>query len=294
MTNLKKVHTRQRYLPLWALLLAALFWLLDVMVDFLFFNEAGRSFEAINLSPEPEDLWMRGLVIAILFIFALIARKLMLGETRARQELENYKATLELKVEERTREIHFKNEELKKEIAARKTVEEELQKLAVTDPLTGLYNRRMFLHLLECAIDQDRRYRHGLGLILCDLDHFKAINDSFGHGVGDSVLQAFATESRNCLREADVVARWGGEEFIILLLPSNLEKTRAVAEKLRQNTESLSVPPVERLSASFGITVFFGDDSIESFIKRADDALYKAKGNGRNRVEAVNAEITRD
>lgn len=260
---------------------------MDGTVDFLFFNEDGNSFQAILISAEPMDLWMRSLVVVILLIFSFISRKILLDEMRAKLELESYKIALEHKVEERTREIQIRNEELLKEIATRKKVEEELQQLAITDPLTGIYNRRMFHQLLGGEIERDRRYRSGLGLILCDLDHFKVINDTFGHDAGDKVLQAFAATTRKHLRDSDILARWGGEEFIILIPQTNPEKIRAIAEKLLEETGKISLPPVDHFTGSFGVTVFYGEDTIESFIKRADDALYLAKRNGRNRAETL-------
>jgi diguanylate cyclase (GGDEF)-like protein len=270
-----------------SLIFGALFWLMDSTVDFCFFNEDKLTFQATLISSEPMDLWMRSLVIVILLLFSFISRKILRDEMRAKLELEDYKTELENKVEERTREIHIRNEELLKEIVIRKKVEEELQQLAITDPLTGIYNRRMFHQLLEGEIERDRRYRSGLGLILCDLDHFKIINDNFGHDVGDKVLQVFAANTRKHLRDSDILARWGGEEFIILIPQTNLEKTLVIAEKLQSETEIITLPPVGCFTCSFGVTFFCDDDTVESFIKRADDALYLAKRNGRNRVEML-------
>jgi diguanylate cyclase (GGDEF)-like protein len=284
---LKKFFQKPDLLPLASLIFGALFWLMDSTVDFCFFNEDKLTFQATLISSEPMDLWMRSLVIVILLLFSFISRKILRDEMRAKLELEDYKTELENKVEERTREIHIRNEELLKEIVIRKKVEEELQQLAITDPLTGIYNRRMFHQLLEGEIERDRRYRSGLGLILCDLDHFKIINDNFGHDVGDKVLQVFAANTRKHLRDSDILARWGGEEFIILIPQTNLEKTLVIAEKLQSETEIITLPPVGCFTCSFGVTFFCDDDTVESFIKRADDALYLAKRNGRNRVEML-------
>lgn len=283
----KNIFQKPDLLPLAGLIFGAIFWLMDSTVDFAFFNEGGNTYNETLISPEPMDLWMRSLVIVILLLFSFISRKILRDEMRAKIELENYKTELEHKVERRTREIQVRNEELLKEITTRKKVEEELQQLAITDPLTGIYNRRMFHQLLEGEIERDRRYRSGLGLILCDLDHFKVINDTFGHDAGDKVLQAFATTTRKHLRDSDILARWGGEEFIILIPQTNLEKTRAIAEKLQAETGKISLPPIGCFTGSFGVTVFCGDDTVESFIKRADDALYLAKRNGRNKVETL-------
>lgn len=183
-------------MPLAGLFFGVFFWLIDSFVDFQFFNEERMSFQKILFDPEPMDLWMRTLVIVILLIFSLIARKILQREMRARLELEKYKSTLEHKVEERTLEIQIRNEELQREIVHRKKIEDELQLLAITDPLTGLYNRRMLMQLLAVEMDRDKRYHSGLGIVFCDLDHFKLINDHFGHDVGDQVLKAFSANAK--------------------------------------------------------------------------------------------------
>lgn len=281
----KNLYRQNKFIPLVGLSFGIFFWVIDTLVDFQFFNEENHSLLEILFDPESMDLWMRSLVIFILLVFSFVARKILLDEMRARLELENYKATLEHKVEERTLEIQIRNDELQKEIVLRKQIEEELHQLATSDSLTGLYNRRMFHQLLGAEMDRDRRYRSGLAIIFCDLDHFKSINDQFGHEVGDQVLKVFATNTKKLLRDSDILARWGGEEFVILIPQTNLEKTLLTANKLQLATEQIIHPPLGRFTCSFGVTIFCADDTVESFIKRADDALYLAKSNGRNRVE---------
>lgn len=287
----KKIYQKNRLMPLVGLFLGVFFWVIDSLVDFLFFNEESKSILQVLFDPESMDLWMRSLVIVILLVFSVIARKFMLNEVHARQELEHYKDNLEKKVEERTVEIQIRNDELQKEIILRKKVEEELQLLAITDPLTGLYNRRMFQQLLTGEIDRDKRYRSGLGIIFCDLDNFKIINDHFGHEVGDQVIMVFAANVKKLLRDSDILARWGGEEFVILIPQANLDKTLAIATKLQLATEQIKLPPIGCFTCSFGVTIFCGDDTVEEFIKRADDALYMAKRGGRNRVEKILKEV---
>ncbi len=291
MNAFKNIYQKNRLIPLLGLFLGVLFWIIDAAVDFRFFNEEQKSFQDVFFDPESMDLWMRTLVIGMLLVFSFIARKILLNETQARLELENYKAVLEQKVAERTLEIGKRNEELQKEVQERKKVEAELQQLATTDSLTGLYNRRMFQQFLAAEIERDKRYRSGLCIIFCDLDHFKLINDHFGHAAGDRVLQAFAASCKKILRDSDIVARWGGEEFVILVPQANLENTVSIAKKLQMATEQIDCPPVGRFTSSFGVTIFVASDTTESFIKRADDALYLAKGNGRNRVESLMPEI---
>lgn len=230
---------------------------------------------------------MRLLVVALLVFFSFYARYSLSAQLKATEELNTYKEHLEHMVEDRTRELETKNELLEMEIFIRKKTEEELQLLAITDPLTNLYNRRKFSELLNMEIQRERRYKTGLALILCDLDHFKTINDHFGHEVGDAVIKIFAQTSKENIRETDILARWGGEEFIFLIPATDLDSTLAIAEKLRSATEKITLPPVGHIAASFGVTQFDDSDQVESFIKRADDALYLAKNKGRNCVEVL-------
>ena len=233
------------------------------------------------------DMWMRVLVCILFLLFSLYVGHLFLVQMKASNELTEYKNHLQKMVENRTRELETKNELLEMEVFIRKKTEEELQYLAITDPLTHLYNRRKFYELLNIEIQRERRYKTGLALILCDLDHFKTINDHFGHDVGDSVIKIFSHTAKENIRETDILARWGGEEFIFLIPATNLDNALAIAEKLRAATEEIKLPPVGRITASFGVTQFCDGDQEESFIKRADDALYMAKKKSRNCVEVL-------
>lgn len=162
---------------------------------------------------------------------------------------------------------------------------ERLEQLANTDELTGLTNRR---HLTETArhyIRLARRYRHPVSFIIFDLDHFKHVNDSFGHGAGDDVLTAIAAQCRTVLRDVDTLARWGGEEFAVLMPETGLEEALRTAERLRLLLRELRPVHNEdiRTTASFGVAVL-ADESFEELAARADEALYRAKHEGRDRV----------
>ena len=163
----------------------------------------------------------------------------------------------------------------------------QLEDLVATDELTGLFNRRHFLRLASREIASLRPGRqHGLALI--DLDHFKRINDVYGHATGDRVLQIFASVANTCLREGDVLARYGGEEFVLLLPNSDPLQFSACCERLREafaQAELLDLG-VSDVSLSVGMTMLEMDDDLEQALQRADQALYRAKGNGRNRCEA--------
>lgn len=134
-------------------------------------------------------------------------------------------------------------------------------------------------------MERDRRYQTGLSLVFCDIDRFKRINDEHGHDVGDGVLRLFAQTLKSSVRKSDIVARWGGEEFVLLLVNTTPEIAGVMAEKLRMEIEACDFPTVGKVTASFGATRLLDGDNLGTLIKRADVALYKAKKNGRNRVE---------
>jgi len=175
------------------------------------------------------------------------------------------------------------------DISDRKRMEETLRQLATHDALTGLFNRRYFFTLAERELERSQRYGHPLALLMLDLDHFKAINDSRGHQAGDQVLRAVAGIIQASLRQIDVVGRYGGEEFVVLLPETARATALAVAKRLCAAVAVQSVElPGECLpiTISIGVAVGFGDVALnlEEMLERADRALYAAKATGRNRV----------
>jgi diguanylate cyclase (GGDEF)-like protein len=175
-------------------------------------------------------------------------------------------------------------------VTERKLAEEKIHLLATTDSLTGIANRREFVRVLESEVDRVKRYGVPLSLVMYDLDFFKRVNDTYGHDVGDSVLQAVTSLVKNNIRANDVVARWGGEEFMVLMPQSDLGAAREAAEKLRLAVANYHFDHVGELTASFGVTAFAKQDDLNSLLKRVDDALYQAKEQGRNHVESLAAE----
>jgi len=175
-----------------------------------------------------------------------------------------------------------------KDITAQKKHEQDLFEKAVLDPLTGCYNRRQFQELALKEIRQAWRYNTQFCLMMMDIDHFKSVNDTHGHAFGDEVLKMMARVCKQTLRESDMFARFGGEEFIVLLTQTDLNGGAIVAERLRQNIEACSVPlPTEEMfkfTVSIGVVGSNCSDDLEELIKRADDALYFAKEHGRNQV----------
>lgn len=174
-----------------------------------------------------------------------------------------------------------------RDITARKRVEHALEQLAQHDPLTGAANRRHFFARAAEELARARRHGDALSLVMLDLDHFKRINDHWGHATGDRVLQAFAARVRSLLRREDLFGRIGGEEFVVLLPATGLEGALQLAERLRWHTEGLELEENdERVSVttSAGVaTLGTGDASLDTLLQRADEALYVAKRAGRNR-----------
>lgn len=161
--------------------------------------------------------------------------------------------------------------------------EGELKRLALTDSLTSIANRLNFNTTLDMEIERTRRYKHPLSLIMFDIDHFKSFNDTYGHDAGDRILiELTALISKNT-RANDLFARWGGEEFVLLLPCTVLHDAAAIAEKLRGTIEHNMFSDARKVTSSFGVCQF-GEEDADTFLKRADIALYTSKESGRNMV----------
>jgi two-component system, cell cycle response regulator len=168
---------------------------------------------------------------------------------------------------------------------------EKLQKLAVTDGLTSLYNSRYFYNQLELEVDRSTRYKHPLALLLIDVDHFKDYNDAYGHLEGDQVLVRFSQILKSCLRANDSAYRYGGEEFTVILPETGAEEARTVAQRIRTALEAETFIPASGQAVSktisIGVTEYAPMEGMMSFVKRADEAMYLSKQNGRNRVSVL-------
>ncbi|HEY3549450.1 MAG TPA: GGDEF domain-containing protein [Gaiellaceae bacterium] len=163
---------------------------------------------------------------------------------------------------------------------------EEQASEARIDALTGLANRRAVEAILAAEISRAQRFAHDLAVVLLDLDHFKEINDSFGHAAGDVMLRAVSRLLTSLARQGDTVARWGGEEFVVVLPETDLAGAQRFAERLRRTIEAHSVGEMHT-SASCGVATMLPEDTVEELIGAADEALYRAKSNGRNRTESA-------
>jgi len=162
-----------------------------------------------------------------------------------------------------------------------------LQELSMRDPLTNIFNRKKFDDELKKEIERATRYGLALSLIIFDIDHFKKVNDTHGHQIGDMVLRDITRVVRADTRITDVFARYGGEEFVIITPETGIEGARELAEKLRQTVESHDFEKVGQVTCSFGVSEYVLKEDAEGLVRKADYALYLAKGNGRNRVEVI-------
>ncbi|MBN2221321.1 MAG: diguanylate cyclase, partial [Vallitaleaceae bacterium] len=170
-------------------------------------------------------------------------------------------------------------------IQERKHFEENLITRSITDSLTGIYNRSRFDEVIHEEIERNNRYGENVSLMIFDLDFFKRVNDTFGHDVGDQVLIEVAETVKKEIRVTDIFARWGGEEFAILMPHTDSESGMHVAEKVRLSIAAIVHEEVGRVTASFGVSEYITGESYVDWFKRVDIALFEAKGKGRNRVE---------
>lgn len=275
---------RPESLPVIGIVFASAYWFIGSAIDTFVFDKYRLYAESL-LGPNSIELWSRCQVMFLLMLFSLISMLLLRRQVLITRKLSTYKTHLESIVEERTNDLVLKNSELECEILEKQKIEAELEHLATTDPLTSIFNRRKFNEVLSYELRRDQRYPSGLSFILCDLDNFKVINDIYGHNTGDDVLKLFTELLKKSIRGTDTLARWGGEEFVLLLPETGFETAVQIAEKIRRETEMTTFANVGKLTVSFGITQFLEGDTEDTLFIRADEALYKAKNSGRNRVE---------
>jgi diguanylate cyclase (GGDEF)-like protein len=160
-----------------------------------------------------------------------------------------------------------------------------IEKMAITDGLTGLFNRMHLLSRFEQEFKRAKRLKNNLGCIMLDIDQFKSINDKYGHLTGDEVLREISLRLRNSIRIYDVLGRYGGEEFLIVLPDTDFENAKSLAERIRNNIKENLIATIQ-VTISLGITsISEKDKTINDMINRADEALYKSKNSGRDLVE---------
>ena len=171
------------------------------------------------------------------------------------------------------------------DITKMRTNQVEITKKAFHDGLTGIYNRNKFDEIMLYEIKKASRSTNKFSCAILDIDHFKKFNDTYGHLIGDEVLIMLAQAINKRVRETDIFARWGGEEFVLFLADTSIQNAMIIVENLRKVVENLVHKSAGKITVSFGLTEFKPSDTIKSIFKRCDDALYIAKENGRNRIE---------
>lgn len=261
------------------LILAAAFYLKGrlagyAMLAILLALVVGNHF--LQLFPtEYNHLDVLSLAFYLLAQFFIIHNYESLRETQT-SYLKTLNTNLETLVKQRT-------EQLAAAYTALEIEKENLKKLSMTDHLTGLHNRHYFETVFAEYSPASRR-KTADALILVDIDHFKNINDTYGHVLGDTVLKAVATCIKKHSRKSDIIVRWGGDELIIYTPRTTLNQASRLAEKFRRQIHALEIPEIGSVSISAGVAVMQPDDTLSQLLHRADNALYEAKQSGRNHV----------
>jgi diguanylate cyclase (GGDEF)-like protein len=227
-------------------------------------------------------LFQFSLGLAVILIRRLVSFQNRLEEYSTKlqsqsEELTTLNQSLEEKVRERTRQLEVANRQLREEKIT-------LQITSITDGLTGVYNRTYALERFDQEVGEAKRYRKKLSVVMFDLDHFKRVNDFFGHQIGDSVLQRVAQIFRYTMRDSDLIGRYGGEEFVIVLPETDCIEAALVAERIRKDVEAQEwSEPQLHVTISGGVSEYSGGNA-EQLIRRADSLMYQAKQLGRNRI----------
>jgi diguanylate cyclase (GGDEF)-like protein len=234
---------------------------------FMLSEEYNHIFQQWLVLPE-KDFWdvqkvfwtMAALMLFLVMSFLIIRHR----------ELVTLNASLQQQIDEATSQLSQSNEYLKD--------------LTVTDALTGINNRRAFEHSLNELMTRAHRYQQSFSMMIFDIDDFKHLNDSYGHDMGDRVLQEIVDRIQNTVRDVDILCRWGGEEFTVLMPETQKVGALKMAERCRQAIAAELFDEVGPVSISLGVTCYQADDNERKLFKRADDALYQAKADGKNRV----------
>ena len=268
--NIARINEQTYLIPVLGLIAGLAIWIMDAYIDVFFLQEEQTLLENI-FNPEATELWMRSLIVLVLLGLGLFAQKAISKHIDLDNRLFNYQMELEQLVTERTAELTEKSQQL--------------QIIANQDPLTHLANRRKFNENLKQEFQRFQRHRKSFTIILIDIDFFKKINDQFGHNKGDEVIVLFAEILSETCRCTDTIARWGGEEFIVLSIETDLNQALLQANKIMNAIRSTNFPAIGKITASIGLSCNLNRDTAEELINHADKALYKAKQLGRDRIE---------
>ena len=257
------------------------------------FSRVGRYPFYVNVGIGERDYladW-RESTMRILALYAAFAAATAIGATLVYRSSRARIRAARAAFAEMERRVAEATVELRTYSAALEATNAELTRLAITDPLTGAANRRRFMEAAAAEIDRTARSGRPLALLMLDIDHFKRVNDTWGHAAGDDALCAVVAVCTATVRRVDLVARLGGEEFAVLMPETGLSEATAIAERLRAAIAAIEIPVADgrlRFTASLGIaTLADPDEPLSRFLSRADDALYRAKDLGRNRCETA-------
>jgi len=248
-------------------------WCIDALIDVYIIEPDEALVENIFFA-DGTELWMRSLVLMVTTLGGWFASKAFSNAQDLNILLFKYQFELEDLVRIRTVALEEKSVQL--------------ERLASIDPLTEIYNRRKFVEVCEIELSRFARHHHAFSIFMLDIDDFKKINDTYGHDAGDMVIKKVADSIRNVTRGSDYFGRWGGEEFIIMSPDSDKEGRCILADKIVNKIAETEFENIPNITISVGLTtVAVGDDNIDIIIKRADQALYKAKELGKNQYQVI-------
>ncbi|BDV00955.1 hypothetical protein TDMWS_10400 [Thermodesulfomicrobium sp. WS] len=261
---------------------------IGTLVTEIFITPLGEQFESlaemVNGAPLPQVVKLRG----SMYLFKMMCWHYTDGTVLLAERIGTANEAILQTMTSLTNELVNIGRDLAKKNRELEEAKAHIEVLSRTDPLTGLANRRYFLERFDEAISLARRHNSPLCVLMADLDHFKKINDSFGHEAGDRVLQHFATLLKNSCRKEDLAVRMGGEEFLVLLPHTTENEALHVAERLGEAMRTARIlDPHTVITVSMGIARLRPDDTQDRLLRRADEALYRAKALGRDRVELV-------
>ena len=250
-----------------------LIWIIDAAIDVYILKEYNSFIDGLILI-EGKELWMRILIMLLFTAVGLYASVTFKKSLDLNVLLYKYQFELEDLVTSRTKELEEKTDML--------------EGLANIDPLTGRYNRRKFLEVAENELSRFKRHGETFSLCMIDIDNFKSINDKYGHDVGDYVIKTVADIITTEIRGTDCFARWGGEEYIILLPATDIEGSEKLSEKIVNIISDYEFDKVKKVTISLGVTTVGSEtDNIDEIIKRADEGLYSAKDGGKNQYHRL-------
>ncbi len=223
------------------------------------------------------------LYIALAIIFISLLFSFFISNT-IKKSFDKYKEIVNHQNDELQELNHFLEEKVQRRTLELEKMKNEFKTLATTDSLTHINNRYALMNAFELEISRAKRYNTPLSVIMYDIDHFKNVNDTYGHDVGDYILVELSNLMKQNLRDVDIIGRYGGEEFLILLPNTTLEAAKSFAERLRMKVAETNFKSVGDITISMGVVEFQEDDDIDTLFKRLDNLLYSSKNNGRNQI----------